>query len=155
MHEDLARSPLPKQSGLRTVPQHFANLISFCCAKLRYYYYFNNRACVSRVFPYLQPHRHQAMPSHITDLPVELFLDNILLLLPVPDLLNLGRANIHFAQLTSDETFWHRKLQEDFNFTGSETARKNGWKFLYSRLSHPHVFVWGYALMLSVFWYQV
>ena len=89
------------------------------------------------------------MPHDITDLPVELFLDNILPLLPVPDLLNLGCVSSHFDQLTSDETFWHRKLQEDFNFTGSETARKNGWKFLYSRLSHPRVFVWGYALIHS------
>lgn len=93
------------------------------------------------------------MSRHITDLPVELFLDNILPLLPVPDLLNLGCVNHHFAQITSDEAFWHRKIQDDFNFSGSETARKNGWKFLYSRLSHPHVFVWGYAQTSSHFVY--
>ncbi|TFY69106.1 hypothetical protein EVJ58_g618 [Rhodofomes roseus] len=82
------------------------------------------------------------MPE-LTDLPIELFLDNILPLLPVADLLNLGCVNGHFAQLTSDEPFWHRKLEKDFNFSGSETARKNGWKFLYHRLSNPRVFVWG------------
>ncbi|KZT69245.1 RCC1/BLIP-II protein [Daedalea quercina L-15889] len=82
------------------------------------------------------------MPA-LTDLPVELFLDNILPLLPVPDLLHFGCVNRHFAQLSSDETFWHRKIEEDYNFSGSETARKNGWKFLYRRFSHPRVFVWG------------
>ena len=83
----------------------------------------------------------------LSDLPVELLLDNILPLLPVPDLLSLGCVDRHFAQLTSDETFWHRKIEEVYNFSGSETARKNGWKFLYRRFSHPRVFVWGYVML--------
>ncbi|EMD39127.1 hypothetical protein CERSUDRAFT_112811 [Gelatoporia subvermispora B] len=82
------------------------------------------------------------MPA-ITDLPVELFLDNILPLLPNADLIHFGATSRLFYQLASDETLWHRKLQQDFNFSGADTARRTGWKFLYSRLAHPRLHVWG------------
>ncbi|KAI9060932.1 RCC1/BLIP-II [Trametes sanguinea] len=82
-------------------------------------------------------------PLSLTDLPVELFLDGIFPCLPVPDLLHLGSTNRFFNDLTNDEAYWHRRIQEDFNFSGSDTARKTGWKFLYKRLSNPHVYVWG------------
>ena len=81
----------------------------------------------------------------LTDLPIELFTDEILPLLPLHDLANLSQASRFFASLTADDTFWHRKLQEDFNFSGAETARKTGWQFLYKRLYNPRVYVWGYA----------
>lgn len=77
------------------------------------------------------------------ELPVELFLDGIFPLLPVTDLLHLGSTNRFFSNLANDEAYWHRRIQEDFNFSGSDTARKTGWKFLYKRLSHPQVYVWG------------
>ncbi|KAI8985750.1 RCC1/BLIP-II [Trametes punicea] len=79
----------------------------------------------------------------LTDLPVELFLDGIFPYLPVADLLRLGSTNRFFNTLTNDEAYWHRRLQEDFNFSGSDTARKSGWKFLYKRLSDPYLYVWG------------
>ncbi|KAL6307246.1 RCC1/BLIP-II [Sparassis latifolia] len=79
----------------------------------------------------------------VTDLPVELFLDNILPLLALSDLFRLSCTSRLFYLLASDETLWHRKLQDDFNFTGSETARNTGWKFLYKRLANPKVYVWG------------
>ncbi|KAI0792170.1 RCC1/BLIP-II [Abortiporus biennis] len=81
----------------------------------------------------------------ISDIPVEVFLDNLLPYLSVPDLLRLGTTSHAFQRLTSDETFWHRKLQEDYNFSGSETARSTGWKFIYKRLANPEVYVWGEA----------
>ncbi|KAF5350218.1 hypothetical protein D9758_007798 [Tetrapyrgos nigripes] len=46
-------------------------------------------------------------------------------------------AEQFFATLCSDETFWKRKLQDDFNFSGAQTARTSGWKFIYQRLSKP------------------
>ncbi|KAI1796783.1 RCC1/BLIP-II [Ganoderma leucocontextum] len=82
------------------------------------------------------------MPG-IADLPVELFLDGIFTFFPVRDLLNFGAANRFFSTLVSDEAFWHRRIQQDFNFSGSDTARQTGWKFLYKRLSNPGVYVWG------------
>ncbi|KAH9941979.1 RCC1/BLIP-II [Amylocystis lapponica] len=81
----------------------------------------------------------------LTDLPVELFLDNILPLLPLRDLLSLSSTNNFFVELASDETFWHRKIQQDFNFPSAETARSTGWQFLYKRLYNPQVYVWGEA----------
>lgn len=82
------------------------------------------------------------MPG-IVDLPVELFLDGIFTFLPVRDLFNFGAANRFFNSVLSDEAFWHRRIGEDFNFSGSGTARQTGWKFLYKRLSNPGLYVWG------------
>ncbi|ESK97802.1 f-box protein [Moniliophthora roreri MCA 2997] len=82
------------------------------------------------------------MPG-ITDLPVELHIDNLLPILPLPDLLSLGLTNKAFATLCRDETLWKRKLQADFNFSGAGTARTSGWKFIYLRLTKPRVYVWG------------
>ncbi|KAF9819314.1 hypothetical protein IEO21_02202 [Rhodonia placenta] len=79
----------------------------------------------------------------LADLPIELFIDHIFPILPVSDLLSLACTNRFFSQLASDEPFWHRKIQEDFNFPTSDTARNAGWKFLYRRLFNPKVLVWG------------
>ena len=82
------------------------------------------------------------MPS-ISDIPVDVLLDNVLPSVPVTDVLHLGSTNHFFATLVSDDLFWKRKLQEDFNFSGAGTARTSGWKFIYRGLSNPKVFVWG------------
>ena len=82
------------------------------------------------------------MPT-ITDIPIEVFIDNILPLLPLADLLRLSSTNKFFYLLAADETFWKRKLEVDFNFPSSETARNTGWRFIYRRLANPKVYVWG------------
>ncbi|EPQ56536.1 RCC1/BLIP-II protein [Gloeophyllum trabeum ATCC 11539] len=79
----------------------------------------------------------------LTDIPVETLLDNLLPYVPAPDLCRLACTNRFFATLCNDDTFWKRKLQEDFNFSGEGTARTSGWKFIYKGLSNPRVFVWG------------
>ncbi len=88
---------------------------------------------------------------------MELFFDQIFDYLPVRDILNLGCTNRFFSSVVSDEIFWHRRIQEDFNFSGSDTARKTGWKIIYKRLSNSHVYVWGYvstsfALIIAHSW---
>ena len=93
------------------------------------------------------------MPGEtVSDIPVEVWLDNILESLSLPDLLNLGCTNLFFYLLPSDEPFWHRKLQQEYNFSGSDTARQTGWKFIYRRLRNPQVFVWvnGTVMLLRV-----
>ncbi|TBU47471.1 RCC1/BLIP-II [Dichomitus squalens] len=82
------------------------------------------------------------MPG-IADLPVELFVDDIFAYLPVRDLLNFGAINRFFNSLVNDEALWHQRIEQDFNFSGADTARHSGWKFLYKRLSNPAVYVWG------------
>ena len=84
------------------------------------------------------------MPS-LSDVPVDVLLDNVLPSVPVTDLLHLGSTNHFFATLLADDLFWKRKIQEDFNFSGTGTARTSGWKFIYRGLSNPKVFVWGYV----------
>ncbi|KAG1881190.1 regulator of chromosome condensation 1/beta-lactamase-inhibitor protein II [Suillus subluteus] len=79
----------------------------------------------------------------LSDLPIEVLLDNLLPWLAIPDLIHLGETSHFFAQLCNDETFWKRKLEEDFNFTDERTARISGWKRLYRGLRNPKTYVWG------------
>lgn len=82
---------------------------------------------------------------HFADIPVEVFLDNLLPFAQTRDVLSLGSTNRFFAALSADDTFWKRKCQEDFNFTSQETARQSGWKNLYRGLRYPRIFVWGFV----------
>ena len=94
--------------------------------------------------------------SPLQELPVELFLDNLLPFVPVPDLLRLTCCNKVsitisllevvlpsfnnpqlFAALCTDDMLWKRKISEDFNFFGQGTARTSGWKFIYRGLFNP------------------
>ncbi|KIJ65618.1 hypothetical protein HYDPIDRAFT_110746 [Hydnomerulius pinastri MD-312] len=79
----------------------------------------------------------------LEDFPVEVLLDNFLPLLPVSDLLSLGSTNRFFVTLCNDDTFWKRKIKQDFNFSDEDTARSSGWKFIYRGLSRPRTYVWG------------
>ncbi|KAI5999375.1 regulator of chromosome condensation 1/beta-lactamase-inhibitor protein II [Pisolithus orientalis] len=83
------------------------------------------------------------MPFRLAEIPIEVLLDNFLPLLPVPDLNNLGSTNRFFHNLCNDNTFWKRKIQEDFNFPCNDTARSSGWKFIYRGLRNPRTYVWG------------
>lgn len=74
---------------------------------------------------------------NLQEIPIEVFTDHLLPNLPVRDLLNLTCTNKFFAVLCTDETFWMRKLEQDYNFTGAGTARTSGWKFIYRGLFHP------------------
>ena len=87
-----------------------------------------------------------AQKTGIADIPVELLIDNILPFCEARDVFSLGCTNKFFALVTTDDMFWKRKLVVDYNFTGSETARTSGWKFIYQRLGNPRVFVWGYVI---------
>ncbi|KAG6897434.1 hypothetical protein C0992_001595 [Termitomyces sp. T32_za158] len=79
----------------------------------------------------------------LPDLPVEILLDNVLPSMPIPDILNLGCTNKFFAAVSSDDTFWQRRLQTDYNFSGAGTARTSGWKLIYRGIFKPRVYVWG------------
>jgi len=81
----------------------------------------------------------------IVDIPVNVFADNILPLCEVKDAISFCCIHRSFALIANDETFWKRKLAIDYNFTGSETGRTNGWKSLYRRFRNPRIFVWGYV----------
>jgi len=87
-----------------------------------------------------------AQRTGIADIPVELLIDNILPFCEAKDVFSLGCTNKFFALITTDDTYWKRRLVVDYNFTGSETARTSGWKFIYQRLRNPRVFVWGYVI---------
>lgn len=84
--------------------------------------------------------------ASLPTLPIELILDQLLPLLPLPALAALSRTSKLFYMLTSDETFWRRRLLVDYNFSGNETARTTGWRGIYRRMARPRVYVWGCVL---------
>jgi hypothetical protein len=86
---------------------------------------------------------HTLNMAHINSLPVEVVLDHILPYLPISAVLHLSATCKSFYEVTSDETFWKRRLLTDYNFSGNDTARTTGWKFIYKRLTNPKVYVWG------------
>ncbi|KAJ7623151.1 regulator of chromosome condensation 1/beta-lactamase-inhibitor protein II [Roridomyces roridus] len=81
--------------------------------------------------------------SSIQSIPIEVILDNLLMEMPIQSVVRLGSTNRYFAGICSDELLWKRRLVEDFNFSGADTARVSGWKFIYKGLFNPRVFVWG------------
>ncbi|KAJ7066554.1 regulator of chromosome condensation 1/beta-lactamase-inhibitor protein II [Mycena amicta] len=84
-----------------------------------------------------------AARSTLESTPIEILLDNLLMVMPIESLLQLATTNKFFATLCADELLWHRRLKADFNFSGAGTARTSGWKFIYRNLYKPKVFVWG------------
>lgn len=82
------------------------------------------------------------MPS-LSDIPVDVLLDNLLPLVHVADLLHLSATSRFFAILGADETFWKRRLHNDFNFSGAGTARTTAWKTIYKGMSSPRIYTWG------------
>ena len=85
--------------------------------------------------------------TKITDIPVKLFVDNVLPFCEAKDVVSLGCANKFFALVANNNTFWRRKVAADYNSTGSGTTRKSGWKAPYHKLN-PRVFVWGCVVFL-------
>ena len=86
--------------------------------------------------------------TRITDIPVKILTNNILPFCEAKDVLSLGCTNKLFSLITTDDMFWKKRLVVDYNFTGSETARTSGWKFIYQKLRNPRVFVWGCVIIL-------
>lgn len=83
--------------------------------------------------------------SMLSNLPVELVLDNLFPTLDLRDVLALGATNKSFSTLAEDDTFWKRRLEEDFNFYDTRTARRSGWKIIYKGLTNPKTYVWGFV----------
>ena len=85
-----------------------------------------------------------------SSLPAFSYMDRVVNLYSSPSL-TPHRARITHIPADSPtdgagETFWRQRVAVDYNFTGSETNRMNGWKFIYQRLKNPRVFTWGYAV---------
>lgn len=84
--------------------------------------------------------------SVLSKLPIALFTDNILPLLPAAALNRLGATNrdLHgFVDGFECEIVWKRKAVDEFNFPSTASGRRRGWKSLYKRLRRQSAFVWG------------
>jgi len=79
----------------------------------------------------------------ISELPLEVLIDSILPYLALRDLLSLACTSKLFAIICADDTFWKRKTQDEYNFSGAGSARTSGFRHVYRGLRSPRVFVWG------------
>ncbi|KAF7308474.1 RCC1/BLIP-II protein [Mycena chlorophos] len=75
--------------------------------------------------------------SHLESMPLELLLDNLLMIMPIESVLQLASTNKFFATLCADELLWQRRLKADFNFSDAGTARTSGWRFIYRNIYNP------------------
>jgi len=101
------------------------------------------------------------MSLTIHSIPIEVFLDYLLPIVDIQDLLSLACTDRFFAQLCADDTFWKRKLKDDMNYSIVDARNKGafpraktrirgdvnwlskGFKLLYRGIRRPHVYVWG------------
>lgn len=77
-------------------------------------------------------------------LPLDLLVDEILVLLPAKDLLSLSCTcrSLH-STIHDSELVWKRKIAKDYRFPTGATGRVAGFKTLYRKLRKPEVWVWG------------
>lgn len=64
------------------------------------------------------------MSLTIHSIPIEVFLDHLLPLVDVQDLLSLACTDRFFAKLCADDTFWKRKLKVDLNYSIIDARNK-------------------------------
>ncbi|KAG8718049.1 hypothetical protein FRC08_006083 [Ceratobasidium sp. 394] len=79
----------------------------------------------------------------IEQLPIEVLIDSLLPVLALRDLLALACTSKFLAAVCADDTFWKRKTELEYNFSGAESARTTGFRNVYRGLRSPRVFVWG------------
>lgn len=82
-------------------------------------------------------------PKSLSDLPVELLVYRLLLLLSARDLLAFGTTDRYYAILCNDEILWKMKCEADFGLSEHKLAMTKGWKFVYRTLKNARVFIWG------------
>ncbi|KAG0143509.1 hypothetical protein CROQUDRAFT_48734 [Cronartium quercuum f. sp. fusiforme G11] len=82
--------------------------------------------------------------SSLTGLPLDVFLDSLLPLLPLHDLLSLA-ATCHALHtlIHSTQSIWRSRVEAEFRFPAGATGRLDGFQTLYRKLSKPQVWVWG------------
>ncbi|KAF7726336.1 hypothetical protein EC973_008916 [Apophysomyces ossiformis] len=77
------------------------------------------------------------------ELPVDIFLEDILPSLDLVSLIELSYTSRFFHRLANDEHVWKKLVMTDFNIPYDAAFRSHGWKTLYSKLNDPIVYTWG------------
>ncbi|KAG9098211.1 hypothetical protein FS749_004374 [Ceratobasidium sp. UAMH 11750] len=86
----------------------------------------------------------------IEQLPIEVLIDSLLPVLALRDLLALACTSKFLAAVCADDTFWKRKTELEYNFSGAESARTTGFRNVYpggwsfhALTDDGRVLVWG------------
>ena len=64
------------------------------------------------------------MSLKIHSIPIEVFLDHLLPIIDIKDLLSLACTDRFFAELCADDTFWKRRLKDDMNYSIVDARNK-------------------------------
>jgi SCF-associated factor 1 len=85
--------------------------------------------------------------ASLARLPLDIYYDQLLPLLPLDSLIHLSETCKAFDQLVNrepaSESLWRHRIETDLNFPADSTARTSGWKELYRRVRNPRIYVWG------------
>jgi hypothetical protein len=88
---------------------------------------------------------HTIDMASLGSLPIDIVLDNLLPCLRIKDVVSLFSVNKAFVDFSKLETFWIRRLKDDFRIPNLPDRTRFDSRFLYSRLYNPKIFVWGWA----------
>ncbi|KDQ13803.1 hypothetical protein BOTBODRAFT_175228 [Botryobasidium botryosum FD-172 SS1] len=83
-------------------------------------------------------------PLTITSVPLEIVTGNILLCLPLRDLVAISCCNKQLSTLCNSDTLWKRKLKFDYDFSvpRNRPLENVSYKAIYQRVCSPWLFVW-------------
>lgn len=78
-------------------------------------------------------------------LPLDVLLDNVLVLLDARALMRLARCSADLQRvIDSAAALWRRLLVRDYSFPLA--GRRSGWRQLYAKMARSALFVWGSVL---------
>ncbi|KDQ13802.1 hypothetical protein BOTBODRAFT_175227 [Botryobasidium botryosum FD-172 SS1] len=80
----------------------------------------------------------------LASIPPEVLTDNILLRLPLRDLIAISACDKYLAILCNSDALWQRKLRLDYDFTvpRDRPLENVSLKTVYQRIGSPRLFVW-------------
>jgi SCF-associated factor 1 len=80
---------------------------------------------------------------NITDLPVDVLIQDLLPRLNYHSILALTETCQKFYTLCNDEALWKKLALREFHIPAHATFRNKGWKDIFSKLNDPVVYTWG------------
>ncbi|KAG2175848.1 hypothetical protein INT44_000326 [Umbelopsis vinacea] len=80
---------------------------------------------------------------NITDLPVDLLIQDLCPRLDFHSLIALSGTCRQFQTFCNDEAIWKKLVLREFHIPVYATFRNRGWKEIYSKLHDPVVYTWG------------
>jgi SCF-associated factor 1 len=87
--------------------------------------------------------RHFPNAMLLSNLPVDVLIQDLLPRLPYKTLIELSKTSKFFYRLCGDESLWKKLALRELHIPAYATFRNRGWKDIFAKLHHPVVYTWG------------